>query len=65
MAAELAPLLEGTGVVVVEVDVDDDPALEARYGWDVPVLLAGERLLCAHRLDHAAVRSALVELRGP
>ncbi|MEO1002730.1 MAG: glutaredoxin family protein [Cyanobacteria bacterium J06638_7] len=25
------------------VDVDDDPALQARYGLEVPVLLAGAR----------------------
>jgi hypothetical protein len=30
--------LTGTGVVVEEVDIEDDEALEARYGWLIPVV---------------------------
>ena len=59
MALALGPLLEGSGVAVLEVDVDADPALEARYGWDVPVLLAGEEVLCRHRIDPPAVTAWL------
>ena len=33
------------------VDVDSDPALSARFGLRVPVLLFGEQELCALRFD--------------
>ena len=63
MRTGLAPLLAGRGVVLVELDVDADPALEARYGDLVPVLLLGDALhgreLCHYHLDAAVVRAAL------
>jgi len=55
MRAALAPLAAQAGLSVEEIDVDSDPALEARWGEHVPVLLAGERELCRHRLDRAAL----------
>ena len=63
MRDALAPLVTGTGVDVVELDVDAHPPLEAQYGDLVPVLLlgdpAGGRELCHYHLDPAAVRRAL------
>ncbi|MFO1314784.1 MAG: glutaredoxin family protein [Burkholderiales bacterium] len=51
------------GVAVAVLDVDADPALEARYGERVPVLLQGSPAdgveLCHYRLDAAAVEAAL------
>ena len=41
------------------VDVDGDPGLARRYGEDVPVLAHGERELCRHFLDRAAVTEFL------
>jgi Glutaredoxin-like domain (DUF836) len=41
------------------VDVDSDPALEARYGEDVPVLMLGDVELSRHRLDAERVRAYL------
>jgi Glutaredoxin-like domain (DUF836) len=41
------------------VDVDADPALEARFGEDVPVLMHGDRELSRHRLDGERVRAYL------
>ena len=41
------------------VDVDGDPGLARRYGEYVPVLAHGERELCRHSLDHAAVTEFL------
>jgi thioredoxin reductase (NADPH) len=55
MREALAPLAADAGAGVEEIDVDDDPELEARWGEHVPVLLAGERELCRHRLDRAAL----------
>jgi hypothetical protein len=43
MAAALAPLAARFGVEVIVVDVDAHPALEARYGERVPVVLLGDR----------------------
>ena len=59
MRAALLPLARAAGMGVREVDVDSDPALEARWGDAVPVLLAGERELCRYRIDRAAVAAFL------
>jgi len=63
MQAALAPLAARHGAKVVVIDVDAHPALEARYGERVPVLLAGTpetgTELCHYRLDAAAVVRAL------
>ena len=37
-----------------EVDVDTDPALKVRYGWDVPLLFDGEAEICRHVFDPVA-----------
>lgn len=55
MRDALAPWAAAAGCAVDEVDVDADPALEARWGAYVPILLAGERELCHYRLDRAAL----------
>lgn len=44
---------------VVVLDVDADPALEAKYDELVPVLEAEGRELCHYFLDEAAVRTYL------
>ncbi len=44
------------------VDVDEDDALEARYGEDVPVVLHGDVELCRHRLDASAVTDYLKKI---
>jgi len=63
MRAALAPLLARRSIELIELDVDADAALEARYGERVPVLLAGTPAdgveLCHYRLDVAAVARAL------
>jgi thiol-disulfide isomerase/thioredoxin len=63
MAAALAPLAAAAGVEVQYVDVDADPALDARYGTDVPVLSHGDVQLCRHFLDRERVRAYLEEIR--
>jgi len=59
MRDALAPLASAAGCTVEEIDVDADPALEARWGAWVPVLLAGERELCHYRLDRARLAAYL------
>ena len=65
MRAELSPLLAGRDVILVEVDVDGDPALESRYGDDVPVLFDGipaaSQMLSRWHLDREKVLAALAQ----
>jgi hypothetical protein len=65
MREALAPLAIRAGAHVVELDVDADPALEAKFGDLVPVLLLGGVdggvELCHYALDVARVRAALEE----
>ncbi len=42
MLAALRPIADAHGASIHVVDVDADPALEAAYGDDVPVLFAGD-----------------------
>lgn len=56
MALALRPLLAARGHRLREVDVDSDPELRARFGWDVPLLYDREREICRHHLDGAALR---------
>ena len=55
----LAPVLQEFGVALKEVDVDTDPALAARYGEQVPVLMLDGRKLAKFHVDVAQVRRAL------
>ncbi|MDO4637339.1 MAG: glutaredoxin family protein [Lautropia sp.] len=59
MLAELRPWCEAHGVAVVVIDVDEDPALVARYNDLVPVLLAGEQEICHWHLDKPALQDWL------
>lgn len=63
MLAALEALRGEPGVVFFDidvVDVDADPALEAKYDELVPVLVDGEeRELCHYFLDAAKVREYL------
>ncbi|MBT0961394.1 glutaredoxin family protein [Denitromonas iodatirespirans] len=60
MLAAVQPLADAAGVSIDVIDVDSDPALEARWGELVPVLLTPEgEELCHYHLDTAAVRAYL------
>jgi hypothetical protein len=59
MCEELAQLNRIQGFDLDIVDVDSDPALETKYGEDVPVLLGGAGELCRHRLDTGRVAAYL------
>ena len=64
MEAVVAPLLAAAGMSLERVDVDLDPALEERYGWDVPVLLHAGTVICRHRADQAALAAWLTHLKS-
>lgn len=59
MLAALRALGSGPALSLEIVDVDADPALEARFGEHVPVLMAGAIELSRHRLDAERVRAYL------
>jgi hypothetical protein len=64
MRDALAPLAARSGWAVEEIDIDGDPALEKRWSDTVPVLLAGARELCRHRIDAATVTAFLLAGSG-
>ena len=51
--------IHAAGVPVEVLDVDADPALAARWGDLVPVLLADGRELCHYRLDTDALSATV------
>lgn len=60
LLAALEPLRGEFAFTVEVLDVDADPALEARYDELVPVLTTADgRELCHYFLDEAAVRAYL------
>ncbi len=63
MEVAVAPLAAEFGVGLAVVDVDADPALEAKYDELVPVLLHGDTELCHYFLDEAKVREYLAGIR--
>ncbi|HVE09462.1 MAG TPA: glutaredoxin family protein [Paraburkholderia sp.] len=60
MRAALEPLLVEFGAHVEVIDIDADPALEARYNERVPVLALNGVELCHYHFDEARVRTALL-----
>ncbi len=63
LLAALEPLIAGQDVAVREIDIDEHEEYEDAYGEHIPVLCAGQRELCRHRLDEQAVRAYLLESR--
>jgi glutaredoxin len=59
--AAIAPLLREFGAVLREVNIDEDPVLKERYGWDIPVIFIGQRKAAKHRVDVAQFRRQLEE----
>ncbi|MEW6131940.1 MAG: glutaredoxin family protein [Pseudomonadota bacterium] len=57
MRAALKPWAARFGFAVEEVDISGRPELEARYGRDIPVLMAGETEICRHFFDPAALQT--------
>jgi glutaredoxin len=57
--AAIAPLLREFGVSLREVNIDGDPVLRKRYGWDVPVIFLGARKVAKHRVNIEQFRRQL------
>lgn len=57
--AAIAPLLGEFDATLHEVNIENDPVLEARYGWDIPVIFVGARKAAKHRVDVEQFRCQL------
>lgn len=62
MRAELEPWRSRLGFNLQVIDISGDPALIARYGGKVPVLVRGGHEICYYFLDESALRDCL---KGP
>jgi glutaredoxin len=59
--ADIAPLMSEFAAHIREVNIDDDPVLTERYGWDIPVIFIGAQKAAKHRVDLAQFRRQLIE----
>jgi hypothetical protein len=65
MLSELAALPAARGIPIEVIDVDLNPAMQARYGHKIPVLLFAGELVCHGRLDPLEVDKTLAHHRRP
>jgi len=65
MLSELAALPAAHGIPIEVIDVDHNPAMRARYGHKIPVLLFAGELVCHGRLDPQEVDKTLAHHRRP
>jgi hypothetical protein len=61
MAEVVALVLPGFSARLVEVDVREDPELERRYVFEIPVLLLGDAEIARHRTTPEELRRKLTE----
>ena len=50
---------------LLEIDISTEPALERRYGGDIPVLLINEAEAAHHRIDEQELLRKLKDARTP
>lgn len=55
----LVARVAGETATIAEVDITSDPALEERYGLEIPVLMIDGRKVAKYRIDEAALQRAL------
>ena len=63
MAAALTPHLAAGKMRLHTVDIDFDPALLARFDWEVPLLFEGELEICRHEFSAFAFEAWLIRLK--
>ena len=61
--AAIDPLLVEFGAPLREVNIDLDPVLVERYGWDIPVIFIGSRKAAKHRVNVKQFRRQLQEAK--
>jgi glutaredoxin len=62
--AAIRPLLREFGAALREINIENDPVLEERYGWEIPVVFIGPRKAAKHRVDAEQFRRQLQESRS-
>lgn len=65
MRAALLDVATRLPLAVEDVDISTDPALTARYGEDVPVLVAGPTEIARHRATAAELVDRLTRAARP
>ena len=63
MRDALRPYQQQHGFTLEVIDVDNDPALVARFDELVPVLMHGETEICHYHLDTVRLDAVLAEIR--
>jgi len=58
-------VLDEAGLAYVEVDVDQDEALKAEYGWIVPAVAVGGRLVHEAGMPLSELPGLIRGLSGP
>ena len=58
---QLAPLLREFGAHLMEINIDEDSELRARYDYDVPVIFLGARKVSKHRVDLDQFRRQILD----
>lgn len=61
----LEQLQELCGFRLQVLDVDEDPLLEQRHGWFVPVLMYQDQEIFHYRMDRDKLEAFLLNLRDP
>ena len=59
MRTVVAAVRRTRAIELREVDISTDPALERRYGSDIPVLCRGDLVIANHRVTEAELIRAL------
>lgn len=64
MKAAIARVAREIPLMLEEIDISSDPALEARYGLEIPVLLVDGRKAAKYRLTDAELTRILTSRAG-
>jgi hypothetical protein len=64
MTAVVARVARSLPLTVENIDISTDPALEARYGPDIPVLMIGGKKAAKYRVTEAQLRRLLLARAG-
>jgi hypothetical protein len=59
MEDELSPFIENNNIIVSRQYIDNESALEQKYGSKVPVLMCDGEVLCEYYLDTDKLRSII------
>jgi glutaredoxin len=64
MKAVVERVGRSVAIALEEIDISTDPALEARYGIDIPVLLVEGRKAAKYRVTEEELRRILIARAG-